>query len=108
MAALIIRDASNGLDSITFEAAAAGQEMPSGVRAGGWDQSLVLLVRNANALNPRTVTVTGHPPITVPASGFGVLPVFQVRLFGLKAITFDNVADVSVAALLLSPAELPS
>jgi hypothetical protein len=102
MAELTLQDGSKGLDDITFSAAAAGDQIQAGTRAGGWDITVVLLVKNTD-IAARTVTVEGHPAVTVGAStGNSVIPVYQQKLGSLKNITYSAVAGVTVAAVKLS------
>lgn len=100
MAVLAIQDASAGLDSVAFSTGAAGDQIESGGRAGGWELGVtVLLCKNLSGVATRDVTVNGNT-ITMPASGEGALPVRGASAFGdLLDITYEVAADTSVAAV---------
>lgn len=106
MAVLTVQDASEGLASTTFAAAAAGGDsVAAGSRAGGWDFGVALLVRNTDAA-AKTVTLTDSAgnatPYVVPATtGFGVIPIRSSH--GLaQNITYSAVTGVTVAAVRLA------
>lgn len=105
MAELTLQDGSAGIANIAFAAAAVGDQIASGTRAAGWDLGIVLLVKNASISASRTVTVEGHPAIVVPISGQGIVPAYRQKYGSLKTITYSAVADLTVAAVRLTPVE---
>ncbi|MGH6690892.1 MAG: hypothetical protein ACREF4_09470, partial [Gammaproteobacteria bacterium] len=104
MALLAVQDASDGAQSVTFQAAAGGgDQVPRGARAGGWSTGVVLLVRNTDVAT-KTVTATGPAGVTrqfvVPVTtGFAVIPVYGFGTAALEAITYSAVTGVTVAAV---------
>lgn len=101
MALLTVQNASNGA-AVTLAAAAAGDQIAGGTRAGGWDLGVVLIVRNANATLSRDVTVAGHAQVTVPLAGTAVIPVFAGTYAMVRDITYSTIADLTVAAVRVS------
>lgn len=104
MAAITIQNIPDGgLANATFAAANGGGDTVAigGRRAGGFDNDTVLLlVRNANAAT-RDVTVGGGSPITVPATtGFSVIPVYSEGINDPSvAVAYSAVTNVDVAAV---------
>lgn len=95
----------DGLASLTFETPAGGGDViPAGsIRAGGHElETVLLLVRNANAAT-RTVTVGDQPPVVCPATtGVSVIPVTsQGRNETGIPVTYSAVADLDVAVVRL-------
>lgn len=103
MAAIPIQDASAGLVNATFAAAANGDTVASGSRGAGWDLGVALLVNNGDA-TATTVTVDGHPAISVPAAGQGVIPVYRVAFGTALGVTYSKLTSLTVAAVRLTPA----
>lgn len=87
--------------AISFRAAAIGDTIRAGVTIGGWSRPRILIARNGNALTSRTVTVSGHDALAVPASTTAALAVGRAPLLHLKPLTvsYDSTADVQVAVL---------
>ncbi len=106
MAVLTVQDASEGLANAAFgPAAAGGDSVVAGARAGGWDFGVALLVRNTDAA-AKTVTLTDSAgnatPYVVPATtGLAVIPIRSSH--GLaQNITYSAVLNVAVAAVRLA------
>lgn len=103
MAVLPVQDASSGNQSVTFQAAANGDQVPSGSRAAGWDLGVVLIVRNADAAS-KTVTVMGTV-YTVPATtGTAVIPVYATAWGTLQTVVYSALTSVTVAVVRLTAA----
>lgn len=101
MAALTIQDGSNGLQSVNMAAAAVGDTIAGGTRAGGWDLGVLLLVKNSDAAS-KTVTVQGRPYVVPATTGLALIPVFGVAYGTSYPITYSAVTGVTVAAVRLS------
>lgn len=102
MALLTVQDASAGLGAATFTAAAAGgDQIPQGTRAGGWQLGHVLLVNNGSA-SAVTVTIPDHPQVSVSAGELGVIPVYGVYRDSPRDIAYSAVTSVTVAAVRVS------
>lgn len=108
MAALTIREVVEaggyvGTNAASFAAATSGGDTIAGssVRAGGWSNSdVVLVVRNAHATDPRTVTCGGVASI-VPGLGIGFINVApEGRNDASVAVTYsDSAADLTVCVI---------
>lgn len=102
MAVLAVDDASNGIANVNMVAAAGGGDSTAaGVKIGGWELPVVVIVRNGDA-SSKTVTVQGTPYV-VNASGIAVIPVRgSVKYGDSVAITYSAVTNVTVGAARLS------
>lgn len=100
MALLTLQDATEGA-VVTLAAAAVGDQIPQGTRAGGWGLSHVLLVRNGDVA-AHTVTVAGMAAVNVPAGGHAVIPVFGIYRGAARDVTYSAVTSVTVAAVRVS------
>ena len=104
MALLTVQNATNGIASVSFGAAnSGGDTVPAGTRGAGWDLSVLLLVRNADAAN-KTVTVDGTPYVVTSGGGIAVVPVYAGTYGMVKSITYSAVTSVTVAAVRVAPA----
>lgn len=101
MALLTLQDASDGLGTVTFAAAATDDQIPQGTRAGGWQLGHVLLVNNGSA-SAVDVTVADHPEVSVPAGEIGAIPVYGVYRDAPRDISYSAVSSVTVAAVRVS------
>jgi hypothetical protein len=107
MADLTVREVPEAglaaLDAAFWEAAAADATIPSGAAsgnaAGGWHESvLVLLARNTNAA-ARDITIGSQAAVTVAATtGNAVIPVKSTGLNHADIpVTYSATADLEVA-----------
>lgn len=104
MALLAVQDATAGIASVSFSAAAGGGDtVPAGTRGGGWDLSVLLIVRNGDAAS-KTVTVDGTPYVVPATTGVAVVPVYAGTYGMVKSITYSAVTSVTVAAVRVAPA----
>lgn len=102
MATLTIQEAADGNQSVAFAAAAGGGDaVAAGVRAGGWELPVVLLVRNTDAA-AKTVTVDGVGYVVPQTTGFAVIPIRAGAAGSLKPVTYSAVTGVTVAAVRLA------
>ncbi len=103
MAVLALQEASAGLQSVTFAAAAAGGDsVPSGVKASAWELPVVLIVRNAHTA-AQNVIVDGVTYIVPLTSGVAVIPIRAAKVGELKPVTYSGVTALTVAAVHLAP-----
>jgi len=105
MAAITIQDGSVGWggNAAAFAAATGGGDTITTGRqtvAGGWQQPVVLLVRNADA-TATDVTVGGVVHSAPATTGFSVIPVL-VGQGGVVAVTYSKVTSLTVAAARLT------
>jgi len=102
MAVLAVDDASNGIANVTMVAAAGGGDsVAAGIKVGGWELPVVVVVRNGDA-SSKTVTVQGTGYVVL-ASGIAVIPVRGSAKYGDSvAITYSAVTSVTVGAARLS------
>lgn len=103
MAVLTVQDASAGAQDVTMSAAAGGGDSAAGgVRVGGWELPVFLLVRNADAAT-KTVTVDGVGYVVPVTTGTAVIPLRGGVAYGAsKAITYSAVTSLTVAAVRLN------
>lgn len=98
MATLTVQDTKDGLLDVVFSNAAAGGDVvAAGTRAGGWSLGVLLLVNNGTAGN-RVVTV-GGVEYTIAAGDIGAFPVRSIYHGSPVAITYDAVTTTTVAAV---------
>ncbi|WP_030437384.1 hypothetical protein [Actinoplanes subtropicus] len=102
MAVLAVDDASAGIANVNMVAAnGGGDSAPAGVKIGGWELPVVVVVRNGDA-SSKTVTIAGTPYV-VNASGIAVVPIRGSYRYGDSvAITYSAVTNVTVGAARLS------
>lgn len=100
MADLTTQDASAGLGTVTFGAAAGGGDTAeAGVGAGGWRLCGVLLVDNASA-GAVNVTVEGLAPVSVAAGAVGAVPLNGGGIAGKRLdVDYSAVTSVTVAVV---------
>lgn len=100
MAVLTVQDGSAGIQAVTMSAATGGGDSaPGGVRAGGWELPVVLLVSNASA-GAITVTVDGTGYIVPITTGLALIPLRGGIQYGAsKAITYSGVTSLTVGAV---------
>ncbi|NIJ10621.1 phage-related tail protein [Saccharomonospora amisosensis] len=101
MALLAVQDATEGAAVTLTAASAGGDQIPQGVRAGGWQLGHLLLVINGGAA-AITVTVAGMAPVSVPAGGTAVIPAYGIYRGSPRDITYSAVTSVTVAAVRVS------
>lgn len=97
MALLTLQD-NNGFTPVA--AAAGGDQVPQGTRAGGWDLPVVLYVNNAG-VGSTTVTVDGRDTV-VAAGDIALIPVYGIYHGQAKGVTYSGVTSVTVAAVNLA------
>lgn len=97
MALLTLQD-NNGFTPVA--ASGAGDQVPQGTRAGGWDLPVVLYVNNADVAS-KTVTVDGRDTV-VAAGDVALIPVYGIYHGQAKAVTYSAVTSVTVAAVGLA------
>lgn len=101
MAVLTVDDAGKGIANVTMVAAAGGGDsVAAGVKVGGWELPVAVVVRNGDA-SAKTVTVQGTPYV-VNASGIALIPVRAGKYGDSVAITYSAVTNVTVGAARLS------
>lgn len=103
MALLSVQDASEGLQSVVFQAAAGGGDQVAQGSRASWDIGVILIVRNTDVA-AKTVTVTettgNARQFIVPATtGIAVIPILGIPYGQLQAITYSAVTGVTVAAV---------
>lgn len=105
MAVLTVQDGSAGIQDITMSAASGGGDSaPGGLRAGGWELPVLLVVRCADA-SSKTVTVDGTGYVVPATTGQAVIPLRGGVVYGLsKAITYSAVTSLTVGAVRLHAA----
>lgn len=103
MSVLTVEDAKAGIQSLTMNACAGGGDsVAAGVKMGGWELPVVLVVRNADA-SPKTVTVQGVPYVVPATTGIAVIPVRGSSKYGDSvAITYSAVTSLTIGACRLS------
>lgn len=103
MAVLTVEDASKGIQSLTMNVAAAGGDsVAAGVKMGGWELPVVIVVRNTDAAT-KTVTVQGANYVVPASTGIALIPVRgSVRYGDSVAITYSAVTGVTVGVGRLS------
>jgi len=102
MALLAIQDLSDGGIPTFVAANGGGDTMPQGVRAAGWDQGVLLVIKNTDVAT-KTVTVTGMAPVVVPVTnGIGIIPVYGGVGGTVRAIAYSAVTGVTVAAVRMA------
>lgn len=99
MAVFAVEDASAGIQSLTMNTAAGGGDsVAAGVKLGGWELPVVLVVRNTDAAT-KTVTVQGVGYIVPATTGIALIPVRGSYRYGDSvAITYSGVTGVTVGA----------
>lgn len=103
MAVLTVEDASSGLQSVTMNAASGGGDsVAAGVKIGGWELPVLIVVRNTDAAS-KVVTVQGTG-YTVPATtGIAVIPIRNSMKYGDSvAVTYSATTGVTVGVVRLS------
>ena len=105
MAVLTVQDGSAGIQSVTMSAATGGGDSAAGgVRVGGWELPVLLLVQNASA-GAITVTVDGVGYIVPITNGLAIIPLRGGVAYGTsKAITYSGVTSLTVGAVRLHAA----
>lgn len=103
MAVLNVEDASKGLQSVTMNAAAGGGDsLAGGVKLGGWELPVLIIVRNTDAA-AKTVTVQGTGYVVPATTGIAAIPIRgSVKYGDSVAITYSAVTGVTVGAVRLS------
>jgi len=103
MAVLAVEDASAGIQSLTMNAAAGGGDsVAAGVKLGGWELPVVLVVKNGDA-SSKTVTVSGVAYVVPATTGVAVIPVRGSYKYGDSvAITYSAVTSLTIGAVRLS------
>jgi hypothetical protein len=105
MAVLTVQDGSVGIQSVTMAAATGGGDSAAGgVRVGGWELPVILLVSNASA-GAITVTVDGVGYIVPITTGLAAIPLRGGVAYGQsKAITYSGVTSLTVGVVRLHAA----
>lgn len=100
MAVLTVQDGAAGIQSVTMSAAAGGGDSAAGgVRAGGWELPVLLVVVCADA-SSKTVTVDGVGYIVPATTGLAIIPLRGGVAYGLsKAITYSAVTSLTVGVV---------
>jgi len=103
MAVLTVQDGSAGIQDVTMSACAGGGDsVAAGVKVGGWELPVVLVVKNGDA-STKTVTVSGVAYIVPATTGVAVIPVRAGYHYGDSvAITYSAVTSLSIGAVRLS------
>ena len=103
MAVFAVEDASAGIQSLTMNAAAGGGDSaPAGVKIGGWELPVVLVVRNTDA-SSKTVTVAGVAYVVPATTGIALIPIRGSYKYGDSvAITYSATTGVTVGVGRLS------
>lgn len=103
MAVLTVEDASKGIQSLTMNAAAGGGDsVAGGVKQGGWELPVVIVVRNTDAAT-KTVTVQGTAYIVPATTGIALIPIRGSAKYGDSVgITYSAVTGVTVGVGRLS------
>jgi len=88
---------------VTMSACAGGGDsVAAGVKVGGWELPVVLVVKNGDA-STKTVTVSGVAYIVPATTGVAVIPVRAGYHYGDSvAITYSAVTSLSIGAVRLS------
>ncbi len=104
MAVIAIQNGTAGLQDVTTAAASGGGDtIAQGTRAAGWDQSVVLVVRNADA-TPTTVTTPSGAFIVPATTGLAIIPVSGIYFGAAVPVTYSKVTSLTVGAVRLAPA----
>lgn len=104
MAVIAIQNGTAGLQDVTTAAASGGGDtIAQGTRGGGWDLSVVLVVRNADA-TPTNVTVNGVVYAVPATTGLALIPVNGVYFGAPTTVTYSKVTSLTVAAVRFTPA----
>jgi hypothetical protein len=104
MAVIAIQNGTGGLADVTTAAATGGGDtIAQGTRAAGWDQSVVLVVRNADA-TLTNVTVNGVVYACPATTGLSLIPVGGIYFGSPVAVTYSKVTSLTVGAVRLAPA----
>lgn len=102
MADLALQRVPDGGPVTLAAAAAGGDTVPAGVKSGGWDLAVVLVVRNGHTA-PWDVTVAGQTPVTVAnGGGVAVIPVRGGAFGARKAVTYEGVTALTVGVASLT------
>lgn len=101
MAALTITPvADTGLADVLYVAAAASQTVDGGVRAGGWEPGLVVLLVNNGSGGSINVTLGAAAAVPVAAGKTGAFPIYREGVGdNTVAITYSATTTVTVAAV---------
>jgi hypothetical protein len=79
-----------------------GDSVAAGVKVGGWELPVVLVVRNGDA-SSKTVTVSGVAYVVPATTGTAVIPVRGSAKYGDSvAITYSAVTSLTIGACRLS------
>lgn len=100
MALIDPQSAADG-GAITMDAAAAGDQIEAGSRAGNWSLGVILVVSNGDAA-AMDVTVAGHAPVTIPAGGIGIVPVHRGTYGTVVDVEYTSTTSVTRAAVQLA------
>lgn len=103
MAVFTVEDASKGIQSLAMNVAnAGGDSVAAGVKVGGWELPVVIVVRNTDA-TAKTVTVQGTAYVVPATTGIALIPIRgSVKYGDSVAITYSAVTGVTVGAGRLS------
>lgn len=102
MAVIAIQEADAGVQSVTLVAAnGGGDTVQAGIRAGGWDLSIILVVKNTDAAT-KTVTVDGVGYVVPATTGIAVIPIRRGQGVVAVPVTYSAVTGVTVGALRLT------
>lgn len=103
MAVFTVQDASKGIQDLTMNTAnSGGDSVAGGVKMGGWELPVVIVVRNTDAAS-KTVTVQGTAYVVPATTGIALIPVRGSTKYGDSvAITYSAVTGVTVGAGRLS------
>lgn len=101
MAAIPIQECDLGNQNVSFAAAANGDTVAAGVKNGGWELPVALLVKNADVAT-KTVTVDGVGYVIPANTGFGVIPIRAGAAGTAKPITYSALTSLTVAAVRLA------
>lgn len=101
MALIAIQEAEAGVASVNLAAAVGPDTIQAGVRNGGWELPIILVVKNTDAAT-KTVTVDGTPYVVPATTGFAVVPIRRGLPNQSVTVTYSATTGVTVGALRLS------
>jgi len=105
MALIAIQEGEAGVQSVNLNPAnGGGDTIQAGVRAGGWELPIILVVKNTDAAT-KTVTVDGVAYIVPATTGFAIIPIRRGIGNVIVPVTYSGVTGVTVGALRLAKSD---
>lgn len=105
MALIAIQEGEGGAQSVTLVAAnGGGDTIQAGVRSGGWELPIILVVKNTDAAT-KTVTVDGVGYVVPATTGLAIIPIRRGLANVIVPITYSAVVGVTVGALRLTKSD---